>query len=686
MKLIKDRFSGHRQINGFSKDKVLELKSEVKKLPSEEEEMDVEQFLKDLFPTEIIEVYSDYVLNIKDFIPSYVIQEDPSAISEVHSFFHLKLALMEELDLISQNLLNLKRNVQNIQRFLRNNEYLRKYLSDVTDLMELIEECVSPLKTNTGEELIPYRSASYLWSQTVKIKNPTYTLMSLPGSLNQWEEFSSLFSEMESKGTIKEKKGIINKEASEIELTFNQLSGFCSNAEDIPPEVCSDLLYLLYSQELLVEESPTESLSEQEREKSKEKIKDLLQSIIRTAILKILEDEIETIRTFEKEKGSILLNEESKPLNKIMRSHKISDLLPDLINSYISYLELDYRNKLDISQYEDLKKIEDFEEEYSVKCEALYDKIEGLTMLVNSYKRFIYPFEYVIDIYEQVFSSVLSEIVRRKDELIYYLKTVRNEWIKEDLRAYIDKQIEELDGVIARYRDEMAQSLKDEFPQIKYMEEILNKSQEKMQRVKSRVSEKLKKYRGKEVKQYQFIKKWEDTFARRRQQIQFLLVQYFTKLVKEFGDILEKENEFYRSLEDIKGKAEDPQELPLNYLLSSYITEKLTEKELRERISNIKGKIKELQVLEERYKSELTNLEETLTKKVKKIKDITTETVQCGVCHEHIDLTTDKIIKCPFCGAVYHYLCIAFWLQEYNSCPSCQNVFMDPGSNIYEPG
>ena len=44
----------------------------------------------------------------------------------------------------------------------------------------------------------------------------------------------------------------------------------------------------------------------------------------------------------------------------------------------------------------------------------------------------------------------------------------------------------------------------------------------------------------------------------------------------------------------------------------------------------------------------------------------------------------DKIITCPFCGSTYHYLCVAFWLSKYNSCPLCQNHFLEPYSEIFE--
>ena len=193
MKLIKDKFSSYRKIEGYSKEKVLDLKSKLNKISSKQEETDLDQFLNNLFPTEILESYSQYLLNIEEFISSYLIKGDQYAISTKYSYFHLKTDLIAEIDLISQNLLHLKRNIQNIQRFLRNNEYLRKYISDVADLMGIIERFIPSLKENTGDELIKYKSSSYIWAQMSKIKNSTFILSALPDNLNQWNEFSSFF-------------------------------------------------------------------------------------------------------------------------------------------------------------------------------------------------------------------------------------------------------------------------------------------------------------------------------------------------------------------------------------------------------------------------------------------------------------------------------------------------------------
>ena len=52
--------------------------------------------------------------------------------------------------------------------------------------------------------------------------------------------------------------------------------------------------------------------------------------------------------------------------------------------------------------------------------------------------------------------------------------------------------------------------------------------------------------------------------------------------------------------------------------------------------------------------------------------------IQCTVCHEFIWHGRSRTIKCSFCGSQYHYSCVSSWIMKYNSCPMCQNVFLNP--------
>ncbi|MFX0043366.1 MAG: hypothetical protein ACFE8L_10675, partial [Candidatus Hodarchaeota archaeon] len=121
-----------------------------------------------------------------------------------------------------------------------------------------------------------------------------------------------------------------------------------------------------------------------------------------------------------------------------------------------------------------------------------------------------------------------------------------------------------------------------------------------------------------------------------------------------------------------------------NFALSSFLAERLSEDELKERIVEINSKINQLNHSLGLYQVELSKLEKILSTRIKTRKGIAESDVQCTICHKFINFARDKVITCPFCASTYHYLCVAFWLSKYNSCPMCQNHFLEPYSELFD--
>ena len=65
-------------------------------------------------------------------------------------------------------------------------------------------------------------------------------------------------------------------------------------------------------------------------------------------------------------------------------------------------------------------------------------------------------------------------------------------------------------------------------------------------------------------------------------------------------------------------------------------------------------------------------------KKLKQDEKKRIKKVQCTICHSIVDPNIHKTIKCPYCGSIYHSVCVSNWLQKYNACPMCLNVFLFP--------
>ncbi|MCK4287438.1 MAG: hypothetical protein KAX18_14605, partial [Candidatus Lokiarchaeota archaeon] len=153
---------------------------------------------------------------------------------------------------------------------------------------------------------------------------------------------------------------------------------------------------------------------------------------------------------------------------------------------------------------------------------------------------------------------------------------------------------------------------------------------------------------------------------------------------KSFKELIDKEGILFATITEITEQTENFEELPLNFALSSFLAEKLTEDELRERINEINSKINHLNNSLGLYQVELSKLETILSTRVKVRKGVTESDVQCTVCHKHLNFARDKVITCPFCGSTYHYLCVADWMSRYGTCPMCQNNFLEPYSGLFE--
>lgn len=54
---------------------------------------------------------------------------------------------------------------------------------------------------------------------------------------------------------------------------------------------------------------------------------------------------------------------------------------------------------------------------------------------------------------------------------------------------------------------------------------------------------------------------------------------------------------------------------------------------------------------------------------------------KCTICHQKIRYN-QKSINCSYCESPYHYNCVSSWLLKYNSCPTCQNLFLNPDLKV----
>jgi conjugal transfer/entry exclusion protein len=682
LKIINNSFHDIGEIKGFTKDELIEIKRRITKFKSEKsDQADIDDFLKEIFSNELLKIYADYINEIRDFIEQFLISKEESKLNNDFIYQHLKSGILEEIKLISNNLLNLKLNGRNTKRFLKNSDFLndilevtQKRLDDINDLIPLIENSLNKIDGI-------YDDAGYIWFEVNKIKNLSFKFKELPNELEKWEEIKDLYVYIENANIDPTKKKKRKKKDIVLITHFNEIYKFYNRKQDVYIKFYSDLISFLYQINIIEEfESEGEEFEEfinvLDRKEIVKNIKKFLQPIIKALIedkLKIILNEILEL-DLKADKNKINLEK--------LFNQKISIFLPKISDYYLDGLERKYQETIsNLNEYNEIKKIANL---YSDKINILYSLIEEIDNSVVKFEPFLKPYEEIIKALRKIFDNVFSEISRRKDEYTYYLKTIRRERLRDNIRNFINEKISELNGLMSGYQDETSLIVREEFPQLKQIRMILSDYKVKIQEIKDEVYKKLDAFKEKDIDIYQIIKQWEDNFTLKRQQLSFLLSMILNKLFKNFEGLIEEEDLLFDKITEITEQKEIIDSVPLNFALSNFLVDKLGEEELNERIAKINSRIANLNKEINLYQSELTNLEETLANKVKIREGISSDKIRCGVCHKHINFAKEQIIKCPFCDAVYHYLCVAFWLSKYNSCPSCQNTFLDPNAGMFQ--
>ena len=685
MKLINNTFNEIRVIKGFTQDELLEIKRMLTILKADKsDQAGIDDYLQSKFPSEILNFYSEYNEEIRYFIEEFLISNEEAPVNNGFFYHHLKTGILNELKLISNNLLNLKLNGRNIKRFLKESDFLNNNLEIIQKILEDFSVLIPKIENSLTPFNGIYDDVSYLWFEITNIKNPIFKFKNLSDNLEKWEELKDLYINAENAYLrILNKKRL--KKDDMLTAHFRDIHKFCIQNDSENNKFYSDLVFFL-NQNSMIEETEevdkdfAEFVNILDRKEIKSKIitflQPIIESIIEDKLKAVLNEIVELDDQFNLEDGKSKIN-----LEKLL-NQKISIILPKISDYYLDGLEKKYQQIVgNLEEYDEIKRSANL---YAEKVNSFNSLIENLDSSISNFEPILKPYEETIDSLRKIFENITYEVVRRRDEYEYYLKTVRKEKLRDNVRNYIYEKKDDLNKLMSRYQDDVAQIIKEEFPQITQIREIFSDYKEKIHGIKKDVYNKIDSFKEKDIDIYQIIKQWEDNFTLKRQQLSFLLGSLLNKLFKNFKEMIEEEELLFKNITHITDQNKSIDSLPLNFALSEILVDKLTEEELHERMKEVHSKIDDLNKELILYQSEITNLEETISNKVKIREGITSDKIICSICRKNFDWAKDQIIKCPFCDAVYHYLCVADWLAKHNSCPSCQNAFLDPNSGMYE--
>ncbi len=673
MNFSNNTFNTPREIHGFTKDDILQIKEMLNKFKSEEaDDIKINEYLRSklYLSSEILDRYSRYLENLKTFTKSYLISTKGS------KYYFLKSEVMEELGILTNNLQNFSSNIRNIKRITKNSIGLNDLLSTIEDLLREMTHFGSDLQESIEEIETIHDDTTHLWIEINKIKNLNYKLNEIPISLENWNEIKELIIFIKSLNEVFLSKRKKDKKERILTFHFDEIYQFFRSIDENKIKFYSDIIYLLYLNNFFEEYQGEEFINILERKEVLQNLKNFIHPLLKQLIQDKLHDVLVEIEELD-------LKEKEPKINlKTLSEQKISEFFPKIVDYYIIGLEKKFQEKIhNVIEAEKFEEITNF---YYQKIDAFSNILNQIEDWVLGIENLLKPYENITSGLRKIFSNLTSEIFRRKNEYLSFIKIVEDEELRVEVRRFLSDKISEVNEFIRIYEDEASLIIKEEFPQLKRIREILSEYYQKIQNIKDEVYKKLDSMKSNDIDAYNAIKYWEDSLNRKKQQLTFLISILLNKLFKSFKELIDKEGILFATITEITEQTEKFEGLPLNFALSSFLAERLSEEELKERISEIKSKINQLSNSLGLYQVEISKLETILANRVKIREGISKSDVQCTVCHNYINFAKDKVITCPFCASTYHYLCVAFWLSKYNSCPMCQNHFLEPHSGLFE--
>lgn len=678
MNLTNNIFTDAKDFKTFSKSEIIEIKKTLTGFKSNNaEESEITEYIETqlkLSPT-ILDSYKKYLDDISNFLNMYVIRSEEEPNSK--DYYYIKSGILAQLNSIINNLQDINSNCSNVKRLLKNgNIFINNLLSDIIDLLRQSNDIASKIINSLKEPQNVYDDQLYLWNEINKIKNLNFKVNGIPKALENWDEFKELYVFIKSLNEVFIKKRKKDKQEFLLTFHYDEIHQYFISKNEQKINFYSELTYLLNQNKIIEEYQGDEFINILERKEIIQNLKDFVKPLLKELLLEKTKDIIVEIEEFNLKDKHMDADLED------LKDQKIGVFLPKIVDYYILGLEKKFQEKIhDDTETEEFEEIANF---YYTKIDRFYSKIQEIEDWVLTLENYLKPYDSITESFRKIFSNVGSEIFRRKNEYLSFIQTVKDEDVRVNIRNFIKEKISELNELIRTYEDETSLIIKEEFPQLTQIREILKRYSEKIQTIKDDVYKKLEAKKTQDIDIYQIIKLWEDNFNRKRDQLTFLISLLINKLFKSFKELLDKEGFLFATITEISEQTENFEKLPLNFALSAFLAEKLTEDELRERIVEINSKINHLNNSLGLYQVELSKLEKLLSNRVKLSKGIADTDVQCTVCHKYINFAKDKVITCPFCGSTYHYLCIVWWVSKYNTCPMCQNSFLQPYSDLFE--
>jgi hypothetical protein len=290
------------------------------------------------------------------------------------------------------------------------------------------------------------------------------------------------------------------------------------------------------------------------------------------------------------------------------------------------------------------------------------------------------PHENLIKTILRSTDRIQKELEVRIEQFGEYARTIEEESNRTDLNQLITEKIDALNNILKSYEEQVGTLLDQKLPMVNQIIALFQQYTTQFQAIKADMTKIFKEYRDKEINLFSSLKTWEEQYDAVRNRTRFVITSAMNDFLEKIKPLVQEEQEFVKKLADLSATSDI---IPIQFELEMLIPERLTEKELRDRITALDQKLSGLDHLRQIYEMQREKYHQLFTEYRKTHDNI--ENKQCVICRKVVDVVDDHFIRCNFCGSMMHYACGAMWINKYNACPVCHNNYTVPHNEVFDP-
>ena len=308
----------------------------------------------------------------------------------------------------------------------------------------------------------------------------------------------------------------------------------------------------------------------------------------------------------------------------------------------------------------------------------LFEIIDQIELRLKNISNLMNPWPDVLKKSYQMLKQLRGEISRQLEDFEQYSSSIQVDSDKIKLERITRENINKMENLLKDYQNITAPYIPESIPKIDELKGIIDDFQKKISNMKKDIDKTFKQFRKKGVNTISIKENWDEEYQVILNRAKYSLKGLIISIFHQFNNVLKKEQEFFDSIN----------EDPLGDNIEEYNStdflkpERLSEKDLRNKIQKYSNKILEIEDLKVKYTKEKENLIKILESQ---LNENGLKSGTCAICRRSVNVAEDNFVKCEFCGALTHYTCVVQWIQHHNSCPVCMNQYTIPNNGLFDP-